>query len=157
MSEPKWTAEQRETVRRMYAEGATMNQIGAAIGTTRSGASGIVSRMNLNHRPVVKRVHPRASTPREPAKKIPLLESVEPPAVMPHLTVVTIGFGQCRYPYGEVGTPEFHFCGRQTTGTLSSWCAHHEHRVWQSSKRPTAEDRASVEASVGGGKGFVFG
>ena len=36
----------------------------------------------------------------------------------------------CRWPIGDPGEPEFHFCGRKSCGTLP-YCEHHARMAYQ--------------------------
>ena len=132
-----------------------MTQIGNALGTTRSGASGIVSRMRAKGeittvpkpiRRTIKATETRRAMPSQP-KPPSMPEPVEePPCVVPWLTVETIRDGLCKYPHGDVGTAEFHFCGQPSLGILISWCPHHFRRI---SGRGTASERAAAKAVAG--------
>lgn len=41
----------------------------------------------------------------------------------------------CRYPHGDPGTPEFHYCGQPKKGGGSSYCEHHHSKVYVSHER----------------------
>lgn len=47
MTPDPWTIEQIDTVRRMWADGATLSQIGAAVNRSRSAVAGKVDRLKL--------------------------------------------------------------------------------------------------------------
>lgn len=153
MNQPRYSEEQRLIVRLMYESGATMTEIGAAIGTTRSGASGVVARLKsvgqIANRPsmprTVKAVETRKAALEQP--KPPKPHVVEPEAVTPHLTMLNVRDGQCRYPFGEVGTPEFHLCGHKTRALNSSWCEFHERKCFGAG---TASERSAHRVSESG-------
>jgi GcrA cell cycle regulator len=61
----------------------------------------------------------------EPA---PLEELIIPPSE--RASIMTLKESMCRWPIGDPGEPEFHFCGRKKCGTLP-YCEHHARMAYQ--------------------------
>jgi GcrA cell cycle regulator len=45
-------------------------------------------------------------------------------------SILTLKEAMCRWPIGDPGEPEFHFCGRKSCGTLP-YCEHHARMAYQ--------------------------
>lgn len=152
-----WTEERVELLKKFWAEGLSASQIAARLGgVTRNAVIGKVHRLGLSGRatssrssgPRPRRAHvPRASrTPSllfgtrgnvalkpqfdyelETAPQ-PLEELVIPLAE--RASIATLKETMCRWPIGDPGDPEFHFCGRKKFGTLP-YCEHHARMAYQ--------------------------
>jgi len=46
----------------------------------------------------------------------------------------------CRWPIGDPGEPEFHFCGRKSFGSLP-YCDHHARMAYQPAQARRREKR----------------
>lgn len=152
-----WTEERVELLKKFWAEGLSASQIAARLGgVTRNAVIGKVHRLGLSGRatssrsssPRPRRAHvPRASrTPSllfgtrgnvalKPqfdyeldAAPQPLEELVIPLAE--RASIATLKETMCRWPIGDPGDPEFHFCGRKKFGTLP-YCEHHARMAYQ--------------------------
>ncbi len=151
-----WTEERVQTLRKLWTEGLSANQIAKqlACGFSRNAVIGKVHRLGL----------PGRATPPRPTKTVrvtrpravptaPRLRTVAPPRpakapiieVTPKLredgrleTVQTISSRQCRYPYGDPNEASFGFCGHSCKKD-SQWCADHRLLVYQPSE--TAAER----------------
>ncbi|MDF1625643.1 MAG: GcrA family cell cycle regulator [Parvibaculaceae bacterium] len=55
--------------------------------------------------------------------------------------VLSLQFGQCKWPVGEVEDPNFHFCQKNIAPDSSSYCHEHRQKAFQSPRSRTFEDR----------------
>jgi GcrA cell cycle regulator len=152
-----WTDERVELLKKLWAEGLSASQIAARLGgVTRNAVIGKVHRLGLSGRatssrsssPRPRRTHvPRASrapsllfgtrgaTALKPQfemeldpSPLPLEELVIPLAE--RASIMTLKESMCRWPIGDPGDSEFHFCGRKKLGTLP-YCEHHARMAYQ--------------------------
>jgi GcrA cell cycle regulator len=120
-----------QVMRKMFEEGCTMSQIGAAIGCSRNAVIGKVHRLGLAR--FVPRATPRppqptttrARSPRPPPPPKPLqVEVVEAPtAGHTHKQITELQHGDCRWPVGEPA--DLCFCAEPQRWD-SSYCAYHD-------------------------------
>ena len=121
-----WTAEDEQRFARCVADGMSSGQAGAELGITRSAAIGKAKRMKLTWDRARGEVQQRRVRPKRrgpPAWHQPPAHAVrtEPvkivtgdPAEIPERqrkSILDLGNEHCRWPYGDVGTPDFFFCG----------------------------------------------
>jgi GcrA cell cycle regulator len=106
-------------MRKMFKEGCTMSQIGAAIGCSRNAVVGRVHRLGL------KRFVPRA-TPQQPAPA--RAPRPKPPWVVGHARrqIIELRSDECHWPINEPGA-DFCFCAEPNLRG-SSYCPYH-HRL----------------------------
>lgn len=121
-----WSETAVSTLKQMVADGVSYSIIGKALGISRGAAIGKAARLGLSgdRKPraddlggLRARVHlnggndpfhmPRTSLP--PSKRLTLLQ----------LTAHT-----CRWPIGDIGHPDFYFCGAYTGSP--PYCRHHK-------------------------------
>ncbi len=153
-----WTDERVELLKKLWAEGLSASQIAARLGgVTRNAVIGKVHRLGLSGRatssrsssPRPRRTHvvPRASrTPslmfgtRGATALKPQFEMEADPVPQPlqelviplheRASIMTLKEPMCRWPIGDPGDPEFHFCGRKKCGSLP-YCDHHARMAYQ--------------------------
>jgi GcrA cell cycle regulator len=152
-----WTDERVELLKKLWAEGLSASQIAARLGgVTRNAVIGKVHRLGLSGRatssrsssPRPRRTHvPRANRgsslmfgtrganalkPHYEAEPdyspAPLEELVIP--LNERASIMTLKEAMCRWPIGDPGEPEFHFCGRKTCASLP-YCEHHARMAYQ--------------------------
>ena len=152
-----WTDERVELLKKLWAEGLSASQIAGRLGgVTRNAVIGKVHRLGLSGRATSS----RSSTPRPRRTHVPRQhrapsimfgtrgnvalkpsyeEELEPsPAPLKELviplneraSILTLKETMCRWPIGDPGEPEFHFCGRKKCGTLP-YCEHHARMAYQ--------------------------
>lgn len=148
-----WDDESVKLLKWYVSEGMSGSQIAKAMDISRNSVIGKVSRLglklgrNLSDLPVgdgPKLYRRRITIHREP------IPSSDPGPIVDngaHLTTLTIGRNQCRYPHGDVGSPHFHFCG-QKTAPGKSWCSYHYGRVFHREKVKTADEREQINRAV---------
>jgi GcrA cell cycle regulator len=148
-----WTDERVELLKKLWAEGLSASQIAGRLGgVTRNAVIGKVHRLGLSGRatsssaPRPRRNHvPRAHrTPslvfgtRGATALKPVYETEPEPMPLEELviplheraSILTLKEAMCRWPIGDPGEPEFHFCGRKSCGSLP-YCEHHARMAYQ--------------------------
>jgi len=140
-----WTEDRILRLTALWLEGRSAAAIAREFGrgVSRCAVLGKVHRLGLARGPEVRRARteapPRAKPPRDavdaspPAARSPAAVKVRskvgtsaalgaaPPA--PTATILSVGFGQCRWPYGSSGEAGFGLCGRPVT--RGAFCASH--------------------------------
>lgn len=163
-----WTDERVEMLKKLWAEGLSASQIAGKLGNvTRNAVIGKVHRLGLSGRmktarttPARPRRQPRQpSAPRRPtvvgntALK-PQVDAVAEPTPRPRtavieelvippserLTILQLTESTCKWPIGDPGESEFHFCGR-SSDPAKPYCEHHAGVAYQ-----PASDRRKKKA-----------
>jgi len=158
----EWTEPACDLLEKSWRAGLSASQTARVLNAaglgpfTRSAVIGKVHRLGLNG--VGHEDQPRRSTGNVPRvastapkmafrkiRKRSLAQVTELPCKRRddggYITLLTIGKGECRWPIGDVGEPDFHFCGQPQIDT-GSYCEHHEMR-----SRPTASV-ADIQSSI---------
>jgi len=152
-----WNDERVELLTKLWAEGLSASQIAGRLGgVTRNAVIGKVHRLGLSGRatssrsssPRPRRAHvPRPNrapslvfgTRGNLALKPSFEAEVEPlPAPVEELviplneraSILTLKESMCKWPIGDPGEPEFHFCGRKSCASLP-YCEHHARMAYQ--------------------------
>ncbi|HYB06111.1 MAG TPA: GcrA family cell cycle regulator [Methyloceanibacter sp.] len=152
-----WNDERVELLKRLWAEGLSASQIASRLGgVTRNAVIGKVHRLGLSGRATSSRSSSprprRVQAPRQhrapsllfatrgnAALKPAYEEEIEPaPAPIEELyippaeraSILTLKESMCRWPIGDPGEEEFHFCGRKTSGSVP-YCEHHARLAYQ--------------------------
>ena len=152
-----WTDERVELLKKLWAEGLSASQIAGRLGgVTRNAVIGKVHRLGLSGRatssrsssPRPRRTHVprqhRASSlmfgTRGNVALKPQFEAEEEPMPAPleelviplpeRASILTLKESMCRWPIGDPGEPDFHFCGRKKFGSLP-YCEHHARMAYQ--------------------------
>jgi GcrA cell cycle regulator len=161
-----WTDERVEMLKKLWADGLSASQIARKMGgVTRNAVIGKVHRLGLSGRATPARVstarintgsgRTRPSTPsmptghrrfrpddvddiKEQVVPQPILSAEERASVL-HLTEHT-----CKWPIGDPGTTEFHFCGARAKSG-SPYCATHAALAYQ----PLEKRRRKSKQSFG--------
>lgn len=144
-----WTAERIAIATRMWAEGASGDDIARELHTTRCAVLGKLSRLNLQRKGAEniirtpRKGRPRTYKPRvappegETRPRLPrLIPLTPPPERGEHLGLLDLLDGMCKFPIGDPVEPDFHFCGHaQRPG--APYCPYH----CQVAYRPLSEAR----------------
>ena len=154
-----WTDERVELLKKLWTEGLSASQIANRMGgITRNAVIGKVHRLGLSGRAAPSRAsRPRQRKPRAPSHPSAAMfrtagatalkpdVSAEPeappePAPAPvheidippgeRRTILTLTEHTCKWPIGDPGTEDFHFCGRKSASGLP-YCPHHASIAYQ--------------------------
>lgn len=152
-----WTEERVELLKKLWAEGLSASQVAKQLGgVTRNAVIGKVHRLGLSGRATPSRpARPRAPTPRTlthvRGRPDPLVatsaDEIEEAEIAPKraeisraeldnngsrelTTVLTLTEHNCKWPIGDPGRPNFHFCGRGADHN-SPYCAEHSKLAYQ--------------------------
>ena len=165
-----WTDERVELLKKLWAEGLSASQIAGRLGgVTRNAVIGKVHRLGLSGRATSS----RSSSPRPRRTPVPRANrppslmfgtrgnvALKPqyedeldfvPAVFEELviplheraSILTLKEAMCRWPIGDPGEPEFHFCGRKTCSPMP-YCEHHARMAYQPVQMRRREKRFAV-------------
>lgn len=137
----------------VVVEQKTAGQIAIMMGRTRDSVLGKMYRMKLKSRSQ----HPKARNGNQCAvKRAPALPTqtnrgavARTNGASPEAIERLLGLHkeQCKWPIGEVSSPEFRFCGASAKG---QYCAHHLAMAYADPKpRPRVKERERVSAKVG--------
>lgn len=142
-----WTEDRVELLKKLWAEGLSASQIARTMGdVTRNAVIGKVHRLGLSGRATTSRAdRPRRATIPKPQPK-PVV--AEPASVAEatlsngeYATVMTLNGVMCRWPIGDPGATDFHFCGNQTESG-EPYCTAHAELAYQPSNRTRERRRA---------------
>ena len=145
MTSAIWTPENTQRLIILWKEGRTAAWIARALGSgvSRCAVLGKVYRLGLARGPEARRARP-AAAPRAKRRREEIAASRSatrpsgPPKVRataasssasiampssPTATILSVGFGQCRWPYGYSGEAGFGLCGRSVA--RGAFCAAH--------------------------------
>ena len=137
-----WTPEQISELTRLWGEGLTTAEIGKRLGISKNAVVGKAHRLHLPARPSpIKRTGPRpqifrqtaASRPSQPsAPRLPqaprepriptaaqqtsaaALKALANQPSAKRLPMMALSASTCRWPIGDPGDTEFHFCGERS-------------------------------------------
>lgn len=142
-----WTEERVELLKKLWTEGLSASQIARTMGdVTRNAVIGKVHRLGLSGRATTSRAdRPRRATIPKPKPK-PVVAEPEmiSEAKLPtgeFATVLTLSGTMCRWPIGDPGADDFHFCGNGTDGG-APYCEAHSEMAYQPSNRTRERRRA---------------
>jgi|TARA_R110000824_G_scaffold118960_15_gene272374 GcrA cell cycle regulator len=150
-----WTDERVEMLKKLWAEGLSASQVAKQLGgVTRNAVIGKVHRLGLSGRATPSRpARPRAPTPRtlvrqrpdplvaeqrddadeaeaEPKRATPTRSEIANLPSTERATVLTLTEHTCKWPIGDPGRPNFHFCGHNADSN-SPYCAEHAKLAYQ--------------------------
>ncbi len=156
-----WTDDRVEMLKTLWAEGLSASQIANRLGgATRNAVIGKVHRLGLSGRgrPAnTSRPKPakrKPSLPRTPQKPLPVAGNaalkpaveakpvvhVEPAPAPVHIvktpskerrTILTLTEQTCKWPIGNPGEEDFHFCGAEKASGGIPYCAKHAAIAYQ--------------------------
>ncbi|MEQ9143189.1 MAG: GcrA family cell cycle regulator [Parvibaculaceae bacterium] len=163
-----WTEERVELLKKLWAEGLSASQVAKQLGgVTRNAVIGKIHRLGLsgrattNRAPRARPAAPRAAAPRPQQTAAPRpvetkaepadLSEPEPQADLPvelepgkRATVLTLTEHTCKWPIGDPGTDEFHFCGRGADASMP-YCAEHARLAYQPVQPRRRADRTRAK------------
>jgi GcrA cell cycle regulator len=152
-----WTDERVELLKKLWSDGLSASQIAAQLGgVTRNAVIGKVHRLSLSgrakpatstprprkarpslpHRPGGRafvsgnnalKVHAQPAPRRAPAP-VPLEDLVVPISL--HVSLLALNDQMCKWPMGDPGAEDFHFCGHRSFNSLP-YCEYHSRIAYQ--------------------------
>jgi GcrA cell cycle regulator len=151
-----WDEDKIALIKRMWDEGCSASIIANELGSgvSRNAVIGKLHRLGIDGnsapRLLVKR---KSNEPRRRVAKPIVAKKVEwqewpasPVPVEPSEHQLLPARGGCKWPYGDVHDPDFHYCNAPTAGT---YCTHHVRRSQGSPRRPS-------DAAAGQTTGFSY-
>jgi GcrA cell cycle regulator len=154
MSQSNWTDDRVEALTLLWTSGASASQIARSLGgVTRNAVIGKVHRLGLSGRaapsaPGARRAKPKGERRlRRPARPAPAVHltttrTVEAAPETGTATIVSVRYGQCRWPIGDPLADSFCLCGRRAE--RGAYCAGHGALAY----RPTPRDHLLRLAGV---------
>lgn len=154
-----WTPEKEELLRKRLNQGVSYSRIGIELGCGRGAISGKVDRLGLAQRGDRKRFRSSRSKQEYTADKNSKNKVVKfkPPKPVPGPSsavvrskeigpapddvgllrkgIADLEPSDCRYPIGDPGTAEFHFCARARPAGLA-YCDHHTRLCYEPKPAP---------------------
>ena len=168
-----WTDERVERLKQLWSDGLSASQIAAQLGgVTRNAVIGKVHRLGLSGRAKSSSSSPRPRKPRAPShpmrtsrsgprtigntalKAAPAVKPRPAPEPVPiesivvpiskRATILTLTEHTCKWPIGDPGDQDFHFCGNTSKAGLP-YCEYHCRVAYQ----PIGERRRDKQAARG--------
>lgn len=130
--ESDWTTERIAELRQLWASGLSCREIGLKLGVTRSAVGGKARRLDLRWR------GKQSTPPKHPTASIAGLTLDDWPKL-----------GECLYPHGDVGDPDFHFCKKPVATNGAPYCFEH-HKLCFVAAKPMrrGHDRPDTAANL---------
>jgi len=142
-----WTEDRVELLKKLRAEGLSASQSARTMGdVTRNAVIGKVHRLGLSGRATTSRAdRPRRATIPKPQPKPVVAEPLTVAEATlsngEYAPVLTLNGVMCRWPIGDPGANDFHFCGNQTDAA-SPYCEAHAQMAYQPTNRGRERRRA---------------
>ena len=114
-----WTDSKTRELRRLWTEGWPTAEIGRALGVTKNAVVGKSHRLGLKPRP--SPIASRSTGNAVGARAMSRSKPQEPRRIS---DVIDLMAGMCRWPSGDPGEADFHFCGRPAAAG-KPYCAEH--------------------------------
>ena len=111
-----WTSDKIKQLTKLWNKGKSTVEIARELGISKNAVVGKVHRLGLDARPSPIRV-PKTIVP-TPSKNTPKSHQKE------KTSLLDLKINSCRWPYGEPGTDNFHFCGKDAQ-TGKPYCPEH--------------------------------
>ena len=111
-----WTSDKIKQLTKLWNKGKSTVEIARELGISKNAVVGKVHRLGLDARPSPIRV-PKTIVP-IPAKSTQKSHQKE------KISLLDLKINSCRWPYGEPGTDDFHFCGKDAQ-TGKPYCPEH--------------------------------
>lgn len=167
-----WTDDRVELLKTLWAEGLSASQIANRLGgVTRNAVIGKVHRLGLSGRTTTSRAkaprtrrrtsQTRAARPQlrthgnaalkpvyetDAEEELELAPSPVRELVIPveeRASILTLTETRCRWPIGDPGDEDFHFCGRDCE-ISDSYCEHHAQVAYQPAQSRRRDSRSAA-------------
>lgn len=148
-----WTDEKIEDLKKLWAKGLSTAEIGRELGVSKNAVVGKSHRLGLKPRPSPISGKSAESTAAAPAAKAAAAAApAKPKAAKPAKAkpaekigdIIDLGPQMCRWPFGDPGDEDFHFCGRQVAPS-KPYCP--EHCAVAYVTKSNSRDRSSSSSS----------
>jgi GcrA cell cycle regulator len=137
-----WTPEKIELLTSLWNQGWTTARIGEELGVGKNAVVGKAHRLGLPKRPSpIQRRAEEAEQKKAPAPK----------QQSKGITIFDLGPGMCRWPFGDPGDDDFHFCGKKIVPS-KPYCDEHCAQAYLNGKNPR-EDNPPAQQGGAAGKG----
>jgi GcrA cell cycle regulator len=130
-----WTDTCVDQLRALWAEGCSASEIAKVIGAVSRNA--VISKLdqlgligNRQGSGVPNRLYKAQTKPRpmadarDLADPVPLMIDGQP------ITFLNCGKNDCRWPYGDAASIDFHICGHPVANDLSPYCEYHRRKAF---------------------------
>jgi GcrA cell cycle regulator len=131
---------QIEELKRLWNEGLSTAEIGRALNVSKNAVVGKSHRLGLKPRP--SPIAGKKADEEAPKKKIAKVVKQQAPERIGD--VIDLGPNMCRWPFGDPGDADFHFCGKATVAG-KPYCAEHCAIAYVS--KSNSRDRSSSSSS----------
>jgi len=152
-----WTDEKIEDLKKLWAKGLSTAEIGRELGVSKNAVVGKSHRLGLKPRPSPisgKSAESAGTAPAAaPATATAAAAPAKPKAAKPAKAkpaekigdIIDLGPHMCRWPFGDPGDDDFHFCGRQVAPS-KPYCP--EHCAVAYVTKSNSRDRSSSSSSA---------
>lgn len=148
-----WTDEKIEDLKKLWAKGLSTAEIGRELGVSKNAVVGKSHRLGLKPRPSpISGKAAEAAPAAAPAKAA--AAPAKPKAVKAPKAkeaekigdIIDLGPHMCRWPFGDPGDDDFHFCGRQVAPS-KPYCPEHCAVAYVTKSNSRDRDRSSSASS----------
>jgi GcrA cell cycle regulator len=148
-----WTDEKIEDLKKLWAKGLSTAEIGRELGVSKNAVVGKSHRLGLKPRPSPISGKAAEAAPAAPAAKAAAAPAKPKAAKAPKAKetekigdIIDLGPHMCRWPFGDPGDDDFHFCGRQVAPS-KPYCPEHCAVAYVTKSNSRDRDRSSSSAS----------
>ncbi len=131
-----WTDEKIEQLKELWDQGLSTAEIGRELGVSKNAVVGKSHRLGLKPRPSPI----SGKAPEKAPKPKPKPKAKESTRVM---DVIDLGPQMCRWPFGDPGDDDFHFCGK-TSVVGKPYCEDHCAAAYVTKSSSRDRDRSSA-------------
>ena len=149
-----WTDEKIEDLKKLWAKGLSTAEIGRELGVSKNAVVGKSHRLGLKPRPSPISGKAAEAAPAAPAAKAAAAPAKPKAAKAPKAKetekigdIIDLGPHMCRWPFGDPGDDDFHFCGRQVAPS-KPYCPEHCAVAYVPKSNSRDRDRSSSSASA---------
>ena len=131
-----WTSEKIDLLTKLWNDGLTTAKIGEELGVGKNAVVGKAHRLGLPKRPSPIQRRSGDSEPRKPA---------QPKKKTRGVSIFDLGANMCRWPFGDPGDEDFHFCGKKSVPS-KPYCLDHCMQAYLNGKSPRDDTPKGPEA-----------
>jgi len=130
-----WTDEKIEQLKELWDQGLSTAEIGRELGVSKNAVVGKSHRLGLKPRPSpISGKAPEKAPKPKPKPKVKESSRIN--------DVIDLGPQMCRWPFGDPGDDDFHFCGK-TSVQGKPYCEEHCASAYVTKSSSRDRDRAS--------------